>query len=111
MQVRWVLTQFHTDVAGFDAPVAGDYGGQWYCPVHPSTTDGWALAQIYVNAHQIEAMSADSRIVVCPLSFDPRPIPTQVQTTYSAQGATSDMSISALIATLADTEPRYGHQI
>jgi hypothetical protein len=111
MQIRWVLSQFHTDDWGHAVPYAADYGGLWMAPTCPTATDGWALVQVYLNQQQVEATGTDDRIIVCPLMFDPRPVPSQVIDAYSSQGATSGMSIAALLATLSDTESRYGHAI
>lgn len=111
MQSRWILSQFYTDDNGHRVPVASDYGGKWVAPSHVDSEKHWSLAQVYVNNHQLEAMALDDRLLVCPLLFDPRPIPKQLLDIYSAYGVTADMSFAALLAVLSDAIPQFGQQI
>lgn len=110
MQTRWMLSQFYRNAANVLIPVASDYGGNWLCPTNPSTDAGWALVLINIDPHQIDAAGQDTRIVVCPLVFDPSAVPAAVTTAYASWGATAGMSMGALLAKLAETEPIFGQQ-
>lgn len=98
------------DLDNMLVPVAASYGGSWHCPMYPSSPDGWALVEVAIASHQIEAAKTDPRIIVCPPLFDPSPLPAQVITTYANLGATDGMSLGALLAMLADREPIFGQQ-
>lgn len=112
MQARWFLTQFYADEQlGINVPVCSAYGGHYLCPTLPSASDGWALVQMQCDLQQIEAAAQDSRVLVLPLLFDPTALPQTVIDTYSAMGATSGMSLAALLAKLAESEPVYGHSL
>lgn len=113
MQTRWVLSQFFTDDAlNMRVPVARAYStGYWRCPTNPVTDDGWALVQMYTSPLQLEAAKQDPRIVICPLTFDPAAVDQRVIDAYASWGATTGMSMGALIAKLADTEPGFAHSI
>lgn len=111
MQARWVLSQFQIDDEGHRVPVAADYGGMWAAPIQPSTEDGWALTQVYLNSHQIDAMASDDRVLVCPLLLDPRPINDLLVKTFQGSGATETMSFSLLLALLSDMVQLFGHDL
>jgi len=109
MQSRWMYSQFFTnEQLGMMAPVATAYGSGWQCPIFPTEEGGSALCQILCNSNQTAAAKQDPRIIVCPLLFDPTPVNSVIVDAYAGQGATGGMSIGALIATLAETEPNYG---
>lgn len=109
MDSRWMFSQFNTDeLIGMMAPVASAYGRGWQCPIFPAAEGDWALCQVLCDANQLAAAAQDPRVIVCPLLYDPAPLPQQITDAYAAQGATTGMSIGALIATLAATEPVYG---
>jgi hypothetical protein len=110
MQARWILSQFYRNNSNLLIPVAADYGANWLVPTNPSTDAGSALVLINIDPHQIEAAKQDSRLVVCPLVFDPSPVPAAIITAYSSMGATSGMSMGALLATLAAAEPIFATQ-
>lgn len=110
MQVRWLLSQFFEDeTIGHDVPVCNAYGGTWHCPTKPADANGWALVQILCDAHQLDAAAQDPRIVVCPLVFDPAPLPQKVIDAYASWGAVPGMSMGALLAKLAEAEPAFTH--
>ncbi len=109
MKPRWMLTQFFRDAQNNLVPVASAYGHRYRCPMNPATDAGWALIEIWAGAHQIDAAKQDSRIVVCPYLFDPTPLAAQVISAYASFGATTGMSMGALLALLADLEPIYAH--
>jgi hypothetical protein len=112
MQPRWFLSQFFEDDAiGHRVPVCSAYGGTWFCPTLPADEDGWALVQMLASPHQIDAAAQDPRVIVCPLVFDPSPLPKQVTDAYASWGASEGMSLAALIAKLAATEPLFAHGI
>ena len=109
MQVRWMLSQFYTDSGtGMPVPVCSAYSATWLCPTIPAEPDGWALVQTRCDPHQVEAAAQDDRVLVCPLTFDPAPLDSRVTGAYSSWGATTGMSIGALLAKLAATEPVFG---
>ncbi len=110
MQTRWVLSTFYTDSAGQTIPAVADYGQQWLCPTYPATSGGSALVLINIDPHQIDAAGQDTRIVVCPLTYDPSPVPASVVTAYASWGATTGMSMGALLAKLASAEPIFATQ-
>lgn len=91
-------------------PVAPGYGANWFCPTNPATEDGWALVLISIDPHTIEAAAGDVRLVACPLVFDPAPVPAAVVAAYTASGATAEISMGALLAKLAESEPIFGSQ-
>jgi hypothetical protein len=113
MQSRYFLSQFFTDEAlNMRVPVCRAYGtGSWKCPTNPATDGGWALVQMYTSALQIEAAKQDPRVVVCPLLFDPSPVPQAVIDAYTSWGATSGMSMGALLTKLAAKEPVFAHSL
>lgn len=105
-----MYSQFYRDAVNNLIPVAADYGSNWLCPLYPMADTGWGLVLINIDSHQVEAASQDSRLVVCPLVFDPSPVPAAVITNYANMGATSGMSMGALLAKLATSEPVFGTQ-
>jgi hypothetical protein len=108
MDSRWMFSVFNTDpLINMMAPVASAYGNGWQCPVFPTTEGGWALVQVLCDSNQIAAAAQDNRVIVCPLLYDPSPLPQTITDAYAAQGATPGMSIGALISKLASTEPVY----
>src|SRR5581483_9638890 len=98
MQARWIYSEFYRDGSNRLVPVAKDYGANYLVPTNPSADDGSALVLINIDPHQIEAAKQDNRLVVCPLVFDPSPAPAVVITAYANMGATSGMSMGALLA-------------
>ena len=92
-------------------PVCASYGGQWWCPQMPTTDDGWALVLMLCTPLQVQAGKQDPRVQAMPQLFDPTPVAKQVTDTYAHLGATAGMSMGALIATLADAEPAFAHNI
>ena len=111
MQHRWILSQFYITAAGQTVPVAADYGAHWLCPTYSGTPDAWALVLIRIGPHQVDAARSDPRLVVCPLVFDPSPVPEAITEAYASWGATAGMSMGALLATLAAAEPIFGHNL
>jgi hypothetical protein len=112
MQARHFLSQFFTDSAsGLNMPVCIAYGKDWLCPTYPATPDGWAIVQMQCDSHQLEAAAQDPRVLVLPLAFDPSPLPQQVIDVYASWGATTGMSLGALLSTLASVEPIFGHSL
>jgi len=112
MQARYFLSQFFTDpVSTLTMPVCIAYGKDWLCPTYPATADGWAIVQMLCDSHQLDAAVQDPRVLVLPLVFDPTPLPQQVTDTYTSWGATTGMSLGALLAKLAETEPVFGHSL
>ena len=111
MTQRWFLSQFFQDPElKMDLPVCSAYGGDWFCPLHPADlSDGWALVLMYCNPHHLEAAAEDSRVVVCPVVFDPSPVPEKVIETYASWGAAAGMSMGTLLAKLSETVPAFGH--
>jgi hypothetical protein len=106
---RWVLSQFQLEQeGGYFRPVVADYavGCRW--PNGPTVEDGWSLVEIDSSPVQLEAIQQDPRIVVCPLVFDPTPLSQQIIDAYADKGAALGMSMGALLAMLAETEPLYG---
>ena len=110
MQTRWLLSKFYRNSANILIPVAADYGSNWLCPTSPPTDDGSALVLIHIDPQQVDAAGEDARLVVCPLVFDPAAVPTAVTDVYASWGATAGMSMGALLAKLAATEPIFGTQ-
>ena len=110
MEARWFLSQFYEDtVIQSPVPVCSGYGMQWFCPTMPADlASGWALVQMLADSHQIAAAGQDPRIVVCPLLFDPSPLPEAVINAYTSWGATAGMSLAALLAKLHAAEPVFG---
>lgn len=86
MQTRWILSRFYRNAASVLIPVAADYGANWFCPTNPAADDGWALVLINIDPHQVDAAAQDTRLVVCPLVFDPSVIPSEVVSTYASWG-------------------------
>ena len=102
----WVLSKFFRDGDRL-LPVAGAYGAYLCCPLYPATDDGWALVELLSDPQRMEAAGQDSRIVVCPAEADPQPVAETVITAYADRGATSGLSMAALLAVLAAGEPRF----
>jgi hypothetical protein len=102
-----MLSQVVRDENGTITPACSAYCAWWLCPEYPSTEDGWALVLVQCFPMQVEAAKQDPRIVLCPLLFDPQPIPAQVAEAYADKGATPTMSMGALISMLAETEPLF----
>lgn len=112
MQSHWFLSQFYLDAAlSIRVPVCTAYGGKWLCPTGPATDDGWALVQMLSTPMQMEAATADGRVVVCPYLFDPSTVPASVTTAYAEWGATAGMSLGALLAKLSETEPLFSRPL
>jgi hypothetical protein len=110
MQPRWFLSQTYLDVEhNMRIPVCTAYGSQWTCPTLPATDDGWCLVLMATSPMQIAACKQDPRVMVCPLVFDPTPLPQAVIDAYASWGATLGMTMGALLATLAEVEPIFGH--
>jgi hypothetical protein len=110
MQARWFLSQFATDgTLGIQVPVCSAYGGQYLCPTHPGTTDGWALVLMLCDPHQAEAAAQDSRVLVLPQIYDTSALPQAVTDAYTSWGATTGMSLSALLVQLAKSEPIFAN--
>jgi hypothetical protein len=61
-----------------------------------------------MDSNQIQAAKQDSRVTVMPIYFDTSAVSQAVTDAYAGMGATTGMSIGALIATLAEAEPRFG---
>ena len=112
MQARWVLSQFYVDSGlAMSRPICGAYGGRFLYAAAPAIADGWALVQILCSPQQLEAAKQDPRIIVLPLVFDPSPLPQKVIDSYADRGAVAGMSLAALLAHLAETDPVYGHSL
>lgn len=111
MKQRWFFTQFFKDPElNFTMPVCAAYGGDWVCPLYPAdTATGWALVLMWTSGAQTEAARQDSRVVVCPLAFDPSPVPKAITDAYAGQGAAEGMSMGALLAALSEWMPAFGH--
>lgn len=111
MQQRWFFSKFYQDeTLNMPVPVCTAYGADWHCPTMPADINtGWALVYMYCNAHQLDAAAQDPRVLVCPLIFDPTPVAQSIIDTYADWGATAGMSLGALLAKLAETEPIFGH--
>jgi hypothetical protein len=107
-----MLSQFFEDESSHaPIPVCTAYGGQWFVPTYPADIEsGWALVKMRTTPHQIDAARQDDRVIVCPLEVDPRPVDQRITDAYSSwPGVESGMSMGALLATLADKEPVFGH--
>lgn len=112
MDAHWFFSQVYTDPdLNMTVPVCNAYGGQYFCPTYPSTPTGWALVQMLANAHQLEAAKQDQRVLVLPITMDPTPLPQQVTDNYASWGATTGMSLAALLCKLAETEPVFGNSL
>ncbi len=109
MKPRWMLSSFFRDPQNSLVPVAAAYGHKYRVPLHPDTDSGSALVEIWSGAHQLDAAKQGSRVVLCPHLFDPSPLPEKIIDAYSALGARPGMSMGALLATLAEVEPIFGH--
>ena len=81
-----------------------------HAPQHLDEGNGWYLCLCDAQVIQFQAMKMDPRIIICPLAFDPAPIPDAVYPVYKDHGATATMSMGALLAMLAETEPLYAQQ-
>lgn len=107
MQKRWVLTQFFRDENNQLRPVCSAYGGSCRCPMLPTTDDGLALVEMMTTPHQLDAAKQDPRVTVCPNLFDPSPLPQAVTDAYATRGATTGMSMGALMSMLGEIEPNF----
>jgi hypothetical protein len=111
MNKRWFLSQFYVDTElNMPIPICTAYGSEWHCPTMPADINtGWALVVMHTSTHQIDAASQDPRVLVCPLIFDPTPVAQCIIDAYEHWGAIAGMSLGALLAKLAETEPIFGH--
>lgn len=108
MQRTWFLSEFVTAEGGGLLPVAASYGMRWRCPRWPEpSNDGYALVEMWCTATQIEAAKQDPRICVCGVMSDPRPAPAALVTAYAGHGATTGMSLAAVVSMMADLDPTF----
>lgn len=107
----WMLSQFYLDpLHNWDVPVCTAYGGNYVCPRHPDTPDGYALVLLDTSPQQIEAAKQDPRVVVCGRDYDTPP--AQLLSTYASwlDPNTNYLFVGQVLARLAQTDPGYYHQ-
>ena len=109
MQKRWFFSTFFLDPDhNMWIPHCAAYGTNYICPVLPANpASGSALVLMWTSAHQLDAASQDTSVLIMPHSYNPVAVSAAVAAAYAASVATATMTLPQLLFQLSKTEPAW----